>query len=121
LQEPHRLEEVELLRLAEQLPAQISTLSPSLGGHARSTSSPFLIRATSFVKELIVQYRPRNRSSTEANGNRPLLVYLSSSKTSRTSTPRQMVSPPARPTTRRLATPRRPSMTFFVSAESAKS
>src|SRR5262249_22145056 len=71
LQQPYGLEEVEGVRLAEQPLAQISTRSPVLGGHRRSSPSP-PVRAVSLVKEFIVQYKARNRSSTLANRNSSL-------------------------------------------------
>ena len=66
-----------------------------------------MVRATSWLNELIEAYSPRKRSSTLANRNRPVPTYFCSSNSIVTSTPRQKPLPvgsPIRPTTRRLVT-----------------
>src|SRR5262249_50808202 len=123
-QQAHRLEEVEAVRLAEEVVDQTKTRSPARGGHRRNSPSCRLVTATNRVKEFRQQYRARKRSSTLANRNRPPSEYLSSSKRSVTSTPWQKApatAPWTRPTVRRAATSRMPSMRLRVSAESAKS
>src|SRR5262249_34468088 len=123
-EEADRLEESEAVGRLEQVPNQASTFSPIRGGHRRSSPSRPLTVAIIFENELMVQYRPRNRSRTPAKRNRPLPVKRSSSKWSVTSVPRQKVNGPSlriAATTRRLFTPRIPSIWLRVSAESTTS
>ncbi len=78
-QEANRLKEIKALGLAEQLPAHARTRSPIRGCHRRNSPSRPLTVAINLEKEFTVPYRARNRSSTEANRNRPLPEKLPSS------------------------------------------
>ena len=55
LQQAHRLEELEAVRLPLQFPDQTRPRSPVRGGHRRSSPSRPLMRAVSLVKELMEQ------------------------------------------------------------------
>src|SRR5262249_1581332 len=103
---------------------QTNTLVPARGPQRFSTPSRPLTVEISRLNELSDEYNPKNRPSTPATRYMPLPAKRSSSSSTLTSTPRQKppaTSPPARPTTRRLATSRTPSISERVSGESAKS
>ena len=75
----HGLEELETMRLAAQAIAYRSTVSPARGGHRRISPSRCFVVAISLENELTEQYRPRNRSRTQANRKGPLPTKLFSS------------------------------------------
>src|SRR5262245_20347063 len=91
-QEPHALEQFELLRSALQevfssrVPWRrrlkyryIRILCPARGGHSLSTSFLWRVRAVSWLKLFREMYSPRKRSSTVANRKTPPPAKLSSS------------------------------------------
>src|SRR5690606_35883575 len=91
LEDPHRLEESEAMRLLQQLLGYARIDSPLRGLHSTRTSPVVADRMLSWVKLLACTYSPKKRSMTPANGAMPVPTKLLSSRVSSTFTPRTML------------------------------